>query len=553
MDAAPVSKRKKTLLAGFDSLGWEYLNFYLADGSCPNFSKLIESSTCHTLKSSNPPMTPAAWPRIYFGKEAGRLDIPGWERLDHDYCPSLITASDYRKAHLSYFWEHLFRHGLRTGVVNLPYTFPVSQECTFQLAGFDGPFHSSNLATNEICFPDNLLEAAQIIDYSPYPLNLDTINMLLRGVSLDADYERVPSTVDIELALRSWMESEEEKTTLAISLHKKYQTDFLAMYYFSCDYFAHKFPLDSWVMKRVFQHIDRCLGILLGDFDQQHDYIMLISDHGQIENTHYFYINNFLEEYKYLHYRRDIIPEENVLTLVRKLLPRTTIDDTRNIHQFLMSLSQSTRAEIVDQLRERFPGVNKAFASVDWDRTSVFYYSDYGQLYINDKVRFKHGSVVPPDRERLFKEIRKQLSDYENDMGRKLFTNFEFHDRLASEPWSYMPDITFDISDFHYYILDDPKKQMLCSDIFEQVTDLSYKVGDHTDRGILVLSSAASEKLGINREGTYRLEEIPGLIFSLYGIGINEQSEPTFFENRNPPTVPTDELKEKIRQMGYKI
>lgn len=545
--------KPRMLFIGLDSVSWEYLNFYLSNQDCPNLSRLILNSTCHTLKSGIPPMTPAAWPKIYFGAQAKHLSLPGWERIDQDYKRLLVTATDYRRVGLKYFWEYLFRSGVRTGLVNLPYTFPASEETTFQLSGFDGPFYTGNPTGSGLCFPDDLLVHQQLEHYSPFPYDLNAMNRLLRGFSAEADYDRIPKPSEIEQSLRNWIDSEEQKTRLAIRLHNLYETEFLAMYFFSCDYFSHKFPMASPVMRQVFQHIDHCVGILLQEFDILRDHILVLSDHGQIENSHYFYISNFLETRGYLRYKSDVIPRENFLPFVRKWFPKASTEIAEALYRVFLSFDSSLRRGIINRLKSRFPGINKAFDSIEWLNTRLFYFSDYGQIYINDTSRFRQGKVSPQDRQKLFEQVRDELSEFKNRDGVALFHNFQLHDCLSDDYRLYMPDITFEIADYRYYILDDSKKQLFFDGLFEDVTENSYKVGDHTDQGILIMNSVITEKLGFYQEGIYNVEDIAGFVFSLYDITPTYGSDIGAIPSTGSKPLSDEELKEKIRRMGYKI
>lgn len=95
-DADPTAKRKVVVL-GIDALDKRLMDQYMREGRLPNFEKLAQQGHYSPLRSSSPPMSPAAWSTMTTGLNPGRTGIFGFlKRKDGSYEPqlSLVHANE---------------------------------------------------------------------------------------------------------------------------------------------------------------------------------------------------------------------------------------------------------------------------------------------------------------------------------------------------------------------------------------------------------------------------------------------------------------------------
>ena len=110
---------------GLDSATFDVVDPMLAAGELPNLARLCDSGARGVLRSTTHPLTPHAWATIVTGVNAGRHGI--WDFTERDetgYQLRLVNVS-FRRAPA--VWDRLRRSGRRTGIVNVPFTWPAPE------------------------------------------------------------------------------------------------------------------------------------------------------------------------------------------------------------------------------------------------------------------------------------------------------------------------------------------------------------------------------------------------------------------------------------------
>ena len=70
----------KLLILGLDGATWDVLNPLIAEGYMPRLSAAVKTGASGVLRSTTPPITPAAWTTFLTGKQPGIHGIIDFER-----------------------------------------------------------------------------------------------------------------------------------------------------------------------------------------------------------------------------------------------------------------------------------------------------------------------------------------------------------------------------------------------------------------------------------------------------------------------------------------
>ena len=64
---AEKRSRNRVVVVGMDGLSWTVLDAMLADGGLPSFRQALDSGAASVMRSTTPPLTPAAWSTLFSG------------------------------------------------------------------------------------------------------------------------------------------------------------------------------------------------------------------------------------------------------------------------------------------------------------------------------------------------------------------------------------------------------------------------------------------------------------------------------------------------------
>ncbi|MHC4698200.1 MAG: alkaline phosphatase family protein, partial [Planctomycetota bacterium] len=76
------SAARRVLIIGLDGATFDVLDPMMAEGRMPRLKQVIESGASGVLRSTIPPITPAAWTTFLTGKQPGTHGIIDFERYD---------------------------------------------------------------------------------------------------------------------------------------------------------------------------------------------------------------------------------------------------------------------------------------------------------------------------------------------------------------------------------------------------------------------------------------------------------------------------------------
>ncbi|MCB9130628.1 MAG: alkaline phosphatase family protein [Anaerolineales bacterium] len=115
-------KPPRLLVIGLDGATFDLLEPMATQGWLPNLSHVLADSARGVLRSTVPPLTAPAWTSFQTGLRPGSHGVFSFQRrLDATLEREFVNSTAIHGPRL---WHWLARHGLTTGVVNLPMTWP---------------------------------------------------------------------------------------------------------------------------------------------------------------------------------------------------------------------------------------------------------------------------------------------------------------------------------------------------------------------------------------------------------------------------------------------
>ena len=504
-----MTGKSKTLLVGWDAACWEYLQPLLEAGRLPTYHRLIEQGLSGTLHSTMPPWTPTAWSTLVTGKNPGKHGIFDMLRKKpggYDFVP---TNASFRMGQP--FWKTLNEHGVRTGMVNVPFTYPPEPVDGFMVCGFGTP---SSLS--EIAFPSEVSGwlKTQYQDFKP---------------EVEAEVLRTAPPEEI-FAIEQ--EQQDRFVNISVQLAARFEVDVLVINLMFPDHANHKMPLLEQVYDAYLQ-TDEDLARLTEGF--QPDNIMLISDHGSSRVKGDFWLGAWLREQGYVVEIENTKAERNkafnwllmqffqeykgwkgpVERLIRKICK-----------EGFFALPGGMQARIWTRIEQNVPHARQFVLSSgnpDFKRTRLIFGSAYsGLLYFNVAGREPHGVITPEASASLAAEIRQKLLQITDpDTGRPLFSDVYTRAIYSGRAVPHAPDLVLDAYDAEWNIRTSKYTAHPGSAVqryfFKKANYRDF--GWHSRDGIFVFSGPA---FGTGNAGEANLVDIPATLLHLYGVPLPE-------------------------------
>jgi len=396
--------RRKVVVLGIDGGTLSLVGPWARRGELPNLARLIATGASGALRSTMHPLTPQAWTSFLTGVNPGKHGVFDFGRRREGSYELTLTDALCRRAPA--IWSYLEPHGLTTGLINIPLTFPLAPVHGFQISGMHTP------VLEEAVGPKSLLQEIREVapDYqidvmSPWYAEMD---------SFLADVQRM--TVD--------------RSKVAVHLYQKYRPDLMILVLVAVDRVSHALYEQmshpehhncdgragwkySGEVLRAYKAVDRALGDLLRVLEDD-TVVVVMSDHGFGPLKRDVSLNQFLLQRGLMSFS----PRK-----VRPRLPVTGVPVGQAGRTSLEALWDGVR-RVVPPLRwyddrrirqGQIPLELRRWEYVDWDRTVAYSHGFFGNVYINLKGREPRGCVDPADyiavRERVARQLEVALTD----------------------------------------------------------------------------------------------------------------------------------------------
>ena len=458
-----------------------------------------------------PPWTPTAWSSIITGKNPGKHGV--FDMLWRRPGTYEFILSNARTREGTPFWKRLNQHGIRVGLVNIPFTHPPDEVDGFVVSGFGTPSSARN-----ITYPAGLLEWIEQSFGSFQPV-------------VDV---KVLETASPEEILKYESEHQSRQVQVASALVKRHPVDVLAINLMLTDHANHKMPQIDQVQE-AYSRSDHHLCRLIEAF--QPDNIMVISDHGSNRITGDFLLNAWLRDQGYYVQTAHQSVERSatlnwiLLQWLRARFGWSGISEKMLRHAMRLSLPVLPKwiaEKIWADIDRHIPFARQYFLysnQPDFDRTAVFPGSVYsGLLYLNLRGREMSGTVPYEQRLSFASEIAQELSKIEDpDTGYPLFSGIYAAADLYSGPATEnAPDLILDSYDARWNIRTNkyiPIPMVARQRYFVDMTG-RRDFGWHSREGVFVFSGPGFSVGGSLTDGS--VMDVPATLLHLYDVPIPE-------------------------------
>jgi predicted AlkP superfamily phosphohydrolase/phosphomutase len=392
MQASEASSR--VLVIGLAEATLDLILPWAQAGRLPTFQRLIEKGVHGPLRSRIPMITPQMWGTVFTGTAAGRHGaFDFWQRGENGKFGE-INGSALRQEPV---WQMLGAHGLSSGIVNMPFTFPPQPLNGYLIAGEDAPGAHRCIAS-----PPGLYDEITA-RFGRYRLK-----DIFPGGREKSDYLTLPR------------EDVERQTGVLEFLLSEHPTDFFMAFYSATAICQHYFWSDMLskdgdnpyrdVVETAYRALDAAIDRLMQAAGPDAR-VFVISECGAGPLQSGVNLNAWLAREGFLvprdagHGRQPVTLRENRLRtavagarkqvqgMLRRQLPKSLYYMT---NRYLGGIKARVQSYVVN-------------SGVDWSRTRAFSRGKEGNIYINLKGRDPRGSVEPGEYDRVCEAIVERL------------------------------------------------------------------------------------------------------------------------------------------------
>jgi predicted AlkP superfamily phosphohydrolase/phosphomutase len=516
----------KVLVIGLDGATFDLLDPMMKEGRLPNLSNLIEEGSRGILESTIPPVTIPAWVSMLTGKNPGKLG-----------CFDLLKQVGYLSEPNSIcyegktpLWRILNNYGIRTGLMNIPGTYPPEPVDGFMITGMLTPSKNS-----EYSYPSQL---AEDLDRRIDPYEID-----------------VPQWqyFDRDRFIKDLYKVTEKREAAVEYLTETINCDFYMIVFTSSDRLHHVLWKEKEIVESYWEDFDFTLGRLIKRFNDHT--ILLVSDHGfgSLKNT--FYVNEWLKGKGYLK-----VKEDNGASLLVKLggwIERFYRWIGKKV-PFIDSLLGYFQ-ELIGQDRIQKAAYNYISSSklegIIWESTRAFagvHSPHFGQIYLNLEGKMENGILPKDEREEIREALIRDLTELKGLDGKRIKVEvFKPEDIYVGEKVDGAPDIIFILEDGTIEI--DAKVGV--KKIFEEGSPFTGWTGTHTRKGIFIIKGH-NIKSGLDL-GRISIMDVTPTILKIYGIPRPEEMDgkavPNIFEIEPLDERDLQNMDEDIKEIGLTI
>ena len=384
----------RCLIIGLDGADFDLIRPWIEGSSLPFLNGLVQNGCRGRLKTVFPPITAPAWSSFLTGKNPGKHGIYDFLYEEKRLHTSRPNSRLTRK--VEDFYHILNRHGISTGLINVPMTYPPGPVDGYMITGIMTP---RGRAARKVryTYPEALQEELlkEVGSYTIHP----------RGAYRKGNARMIYDELigDLRIKARAVYHLFQNRPTdlamLVIGGTDKIQHD---LYHLIDEnhplYDPKEAREDGHLIKDYFIQVDREIGRIVEKFCDDETLIIVMSDHGMGPLHKWILLNVWLLREGYLVLKKD------PLVRIRKILFDSGITPV-NIYKLLLRLGFS-KAGVSYERRDRI--INRYFLSwkdVDWEKTRAYSWGQVGQIFLN-----RRKGAAGPDGKNDYVGLREEIS-----------------------------------------------------------------------------------------------------------------------------------------------
>jgi len=407
----------RLMVIGLDGASFDVMGEWLDAGLLPNLGSIFGEGAHGVLRSTIPPVTPAAWTTFMTGKNPGKHGIFTFEGRKPGHYEQRLTCGGMRRS--CTIWDIMNEHGLSVGVVNVPYTYPPDPVKGYMISGMDAPAFD-----RRVFHPASLYEEV-LSQIGRYTL----ARLPRRGERYDV------------AELRQQID---KMGGAAKFLLERHPVDVFAVVFTPTDHVSHHFlssktasqgaegieDLVEWTYRRVDAHVGELLR-----FAGPETTVIVMSDHGMGTIERGVNLNRGFADGGLLKFHGGSGERESVRG-----------DSCAVARGLLTMLSRTVRRRISSQMlrrlaQSRLP-IHKVHwwmssGGIKWEDTVCYTMATQGLVRLNVRGRDPNGIVEPGP---CFEATRRSVADFllglrDPKTGRPLIEKVHFREDIYHGPW----------------------------------------------------------------------------------------------------------------------
>ena len=447
----------------------------------PNLARLVEEGVRAPLNSTTPPMTLPSWSSMLTGCNPGRHGIFDFVRKMPGEWALEFTNATHRA--VPTLMRVLSDRGMRAASVAVPTTWPPESINGVVVSGFDGPVSTGIDAS--FCHPRSVYReikerfgGMKFADFQE-----SRIGDGWHDEALDALLREIPR----KQAIGEWLMSSERWDCFMLLFG---ESDTVSHHFWmfhdeaSPRYQSKASERLKRAIETVYMRLDEALGALIKAAGPNH--VAVVSDHGfGGAGTHAIYLNRFLEQHGWLHYKRDVQVDGlgSGTGLASKL---REVAATRIPSSLQGKVYRAVPDTVLGSLETQ-----SRYGDLDLERTRAV--SD--EMNYAATIRFNLPESAADEREAAFQELRALLLTWEVDGHRVVDAVFRREDLYEGERVSDSPDVIVELNlreNYSYTLL--PSARVPKGTTWRQLEPSEYPGGKglgmngtHRQHGVLAL------------------------------------------------------------------
>jgi predicted AlkP superfamily phosphohydrolase/phosphomutase len=496
-EAEPVPK---VLVIGLDGAGFEILEPLMKEKRIPHIENLINKGCSGLFESTIPPVTIPAWVSMLTGKNPGKIGcFDLLKQVGYLSEPSNSCFHDNTP-----IWQILNKYCIKTGLMNIPGTYPPETVDGFIVTGMMTPSKHS--------------------EYS-YPVTLSS--ELEKNIT---DYEiDVPQWhyFDEDRFLKDLYKVTENRKNAAEYLVDKLPCDFYMLVFTSSDRLQHVLWNKPNIIEDYWENLDKTIGTLIEKFENST--IFIVSDHGFGPLNQTFHVNEWLSEKGYLKRKKDIDRSMRARAKLGRFFEtfyRSIGKRIPFIDSLLRKIQELVGHDTLQKAAYSYLSKDRLGNLVNWEKTKAFagvHSPHFGQIYVNLEEKMEYGCVPIEEYENVRNSIIHDLREIcDPKTGEKIKIKvFKSEELYNGDFLKNAPDIVFLMENGTVEI----DAKLGFRKIFEKGNPFTGWTGTHTLNGVFIAKGPNifhGEKL----EKTNILDLTP-TILKIYGIPVPEDMDGT--------------------------
>lgn len=397
----------KILVIGLDAATMDLIEPWADEGHLPTLATLMREGVSARLTSTPNMHSASAWTSILTGLNPGRHGLFVFSDRDFATGKQVFFKGGDRTGEL--ISAHLSRHGLTSGFLNVPMTYPAGCEAGgFMVSGLDAP------SLNERAFCPPELRAELLNRFPNYHFAPQGLGELMREGSVNA-------------AIEEWTKLIEIQTAAAEYLMTNRPVDFFMTVYTASDWAGHNLWNQTTPLLEIYRALDGAIAKLLshaGDETQ----VYVISDHGMGRHTGASYhLAEWLETKGYMVRGRSQTRHSIVgagRKAARTLLPASVRERVK------AGMGEDRVGRLQASEKDSF------YSSVDWHRSVAYTEPGRHVININLEGRNAGGIVHASDYEETCSKIIEDLSNWSDAHGHSVVDRVVRRDQVYSGPFT---------------------------------------------------------------------------------------------------------------------